>query len=240
MRASGCARDGRTTSRRSSTGRWTSPQQRYDQLLKWWVERERARAPHVAGQLHGEDGCSPASAWPASEIIEQIRLTRAQPGATGNVHFSMKVFLDDPDGLNERLMAGPYAQPALVPATPWLGVGTPPAPIARRASGRHDASPNPRHPAHRDAAGADRRRRTLHGRLDAVALGRADAERRGMDDGDRSRCRALASPRQRAAPTRRARYASRWWTGSASRVPPAVLRAPFGAGAASTTTTGGK
>jgi hypothetical protein len=40
----------------------------------------------------------------------------------------MKVFLDNPDGLNEKLMAGPYAQQALVPATSWLGVGTPPAP----------------------------------------------------------------------------------------------------------------
>jgi hypothetical protein len=70
----------------------------------------------------------PAFHWPASEIVEQIRLTRAQAGATGNVHFSMKVFLDDPDGLNEKLMAGPYAQQALVPATSWLGVGTPPAP----------------------------------------------------------------------------------------------------------------
>jgi hypothetical protein len=70
----------------------------------------------------------PSFRWPASEIVDQIRLTRAQTGATGNVHFSMKVFLDDPDGLNERLVAGPYAQPALIPATSWLSVGTPPAP----------------------------------------------------------------------------------------------------------------
>ena len=62
------------------------------------------------------------------EILEQIRLTRAQAGATGNVHFSMKVFQDNPDALNERLLAGPYARPALVPASPWLGVGTPATP----------------------------------------------------------------------------------------------------------------
>jgi hypothetical protein len=71
----------------------------------------------------------PSFRWPASEIVEQIRLTRAQAGATGNVHFSMKVFLDDPDGLNEKLVAGPYANAALVPATPWLGVATPVAPV---------------------------------------------------------------------------------------------------------------
>ncbi len=45
----------------------------------------------------------------------------------------MKVFQQNPDALNERLLAGPYARPALVPASPWLGVGTPPTPtIATR------------------------------------------------------------------------------------------------------------
>jgi hypothetical protein len=48
----------------------------------------------------------------------------------------MKVFLENPDRLNERLAAGPYAQPALVPATTWLGAGTPVAPtLAVRADG---------------------------------------------------------------------------------------------------------
>ena len=49
-----------------------------------------------------------------------VHLVRAQPGATGNVHFSMKVFLENPDNLNARLRQGPYAIPALVPASPWL------------------------------------------------------------------------------------------------------------------------
>ena len=67
--------------------------------------------------------------WPASEIVEQIRLTRAQPGATGNVHFSMTVFQQDPDSLDERLLREVYAAPALVPATPWLGRRAPDSPI---------------------------------------------------------------------------------------------------------------
>ena len=169
------------------------PEQRYDQLLKWWVD-ENVHGRHMWPGNYTGKMLLPSFHWPASEIVEQIRLTRAQPGATGNVHFSMKVFLDDPDGLNERLMAGPYAQPALVPATPWLSVGTPPAPSLGVHSGRHDAASDPRHPADRGAAGADRRRRNLHRLLDAMAVGRADAERRGMDDGDRSRRRALAPP----------------------------------------------
>lgn len=114
------------------------PEQRYDHLLKWWVDENVMRRHMWPGNYTGKM-LLPSFRWPTSEILEQIRLTRAQPGATGNVHFSMKVFLENPDALNERLAAGPYAQPALVPATTWLGVGTPVAPsLAVRAdeSGR--------------------------------------------------------------------------------------------------------
>jgi uncharacterized lipoprotein YddW (UPF0748 family) len=107
------------------------PEQRYDELLKWWVE-QNVTGKHIwPGNYTGKVAFTNAQAWRTGEILEQIRLTRAQPGATGNVHFSMKVFQQDPDALDERLLAGPYAQPALVPASTWLSVGTPPAPAVR-------------------------------------------------------------------------------------------------------------
>jgi hypothetical protein len=59
--------------------------------------------------------------WRAEEITDQVWVTRGMPGATGNVHFSMKAFMQNPDSLNERLLRGPYRTRALVPATPWLG-----------------------------------------------------------------------------------------------------------------------
>jgi hypothetical protein len=105
------------------------PQQRYDELLRWWVGENLMKRHIWAGNYTGKVGFTNAAAWRTSEILEQIRLTRAQPGATGNVHFSMKVFQQNPDALNDRLVAGPYAQPALVPATPWLSVGSPAAPL---------------------------------------------------------------------------------------------------------------
>ena len=40
--------------------------------------------------------------------------------------------MQDRDGIATRLRAGPYAQPALVPATPWLGGGRPHAPALQR------------------------------------------------------------------------------------------------------------
>jgi hypothetical protein len=42
----------------------------------------------------------------------------------------MKVFLQDRDGINEKLKNGLYAEPALVPESPWLGKGTPAKPTA--------------------------------------------------------------------------------------------------------------
>jgi uncharacterized lipoprotein YddW (UPF0748 family) len=110
---------------------WPSdrPQQRYDELLRWWVEQNVMGRNVWPGNYTGKVAFTNSSAFSTGEILEQIRLTRAQPGATGNVHFSMKVFQQNPNTLNERLLSGPYARPALVPASPWLGVGTPAAPV---------------------------------------------------------------------------------------------------------------
>jgi hypothetical protein len=71
-----------------------------------------------------------ASAWRTDEVLEQIRLTRALKGkpATGNVHFSMSVFMQNPDSLDARLVREAYAERALVPASPWLDDRAPAAP----------------------------------------------------------------------------------------------------------------
>ena len=105
------------------------PEQRYPVLLQWWTEQNLKGRHMWPGNYTGKVAFTNAQAWRTDEVIEQIRLTRAQPGATGNVHFSMKVFLENPDSLNERLVRDVYTGPALVPATPWLGRGVPAAPL---------------------------------------------------------------------------------------------------------------
>jgi hypothetical protein len=60
--------------------------------------------------------------------LRQIEATRNQPGANGNVHFSMKALMRNYDGIADRLKAGPYAEPALVPESSWLGDETLPRP----------------------------------------------------------------------------------------------------------------
>jgi hypothetical protein len=105
------------------------PEQSYPVLLEWWAQQNLKGRHLWPGNYTGKVGFTNSSAWRTDEIIDQIRRTRAQPGATGNVHFNMKVFLDDPDNLDERLVSEVYTDPALVPASPWLSRGVPALPV---------------------------------------------------------------------------------------------------------------
>jgi uncharacterized lipoprotein YddW (UPF0748 family) len=113
----------------------TKPQQSYPVLLDWW-SRENRQTRHLwPGNFTSRAGGRGASAFPVSELLEQIRVTRLHPGATGNVHFSMKSFLDNQAGMNDVLSVGPYAEPALVPASPWLKAPAPPVPAPQLQAG---------------------------------------------------------------------------------------------------------
>ena len=84
--------------------------------------------------MQGSVGSRSAS-WRADEIVQQVNLTRtsttttANGGATGNVFFSMKGLMRDVDSIDAKL-APLYAEPALVPASPWLDASPPPRPTA--------------------------------------------------------------------------------------------------------------
>ncbi|MEO8578187.1 MAG: family 10 glycosylhydrolase, partial [Gemmatimonadales bacterium] len=92
----------------------------YPVLLKWWVSENTKGRNIWPGNFTSRVGGSGDNNWKAQEIIDQITATRLEEGAGGNVHFSAKVFMQNRDSLDDRLLAGPYAGPALVPASPWL------------------------------------------------------------------------------------------------------------------------
>jgi uncharacterized lipoprotein YddW (UPF0748 family) len=105
-----------------------SPQQSYVELLNWWVE-QNTRGRHVfAGNAPYR--VANRDAWPASEIVDQITLTRMQLGALGNLHFSMSAFLRMPE-LGTTLAEKAYTFDALVPESRWLDT-IPPAPPSVR------------------------------------------------------------------------------------------------------------
>ncbi len=109
--------------------------QSYPRLLGWWSEQNVKQRQLWPGNYTSRIRRKPTSddaekTWTADELIRQIEATRATPGATGNVHFSMKAFLQDYDGINDKLKKGLYAEPALVPESPWLGKAAPGKPEA--------------------------------------------------------------------------------------------------------------
>ena len=101
--------------------------QSYPKLLTWWSD-ENVKDRHLwpgngAHNVRRDASVEPArNAWKAEELINQIKLTREiVADGPGNVHFSMKCLIDNRDGLTEKLKNGVYAEPALVPESPWLG-----------------------------------------------------------------------------------------------------------------------
>ena len=105
----------------------------YPVLLQWWVE-QNAKGRHIWPGNYLDKVTGTPTGWPAQEMLDQIAATRAQPGATGNVYFSMRSFMFGRDNLPEKLVAGPYASQALVPASTWIDSVPPLQPIVRAAS----------------------------------------------------------------------------------------------------------
>jgi uncharacterized lipoprotein YddW (UPF0748 family) len=104
--------------------------QSYPKLLEWWAgenTKNRQLWPgNYTSRVTGKD-----KGWPASEIAEQVTATRAQKGATGNVHFSMKVLMSNAGGVADALRKV-YDAPAFCPSIPWNDSKAPAAPRVRR------------------------------------------------------------------------------------------------------------
>ncbi|WP_227624994.1 glycoside hydrolase family 10 protein [Fimbriimonas ginsengisoli] len=100
--------------------------QAYPALLDWWLAQNQKGRHLWPGNYTSLTSPSEKN-WPAQEVADQISITR-QRGANGNVHFSMKAFLQNYNGITSHLMNGLYAKPALVPASPWLDDRAPNAP----------------------------------------------------------------------------------------------------------------
>ncbi len=81
--------------------------QSFPVLLKWWRAQSNGTPvwPGIATERIG-------SKRPASEIINQIALTRQGTSSPGHIHWSMKALMRNQGGVADLLRAGPYVQPA--------------------------------------------------------------------------------------------------------------------------------
>lgn len=104
-------------------------EQSYTSLMEWWATQNVYGRNLWAGNFTSRvrDGDRRQN-WPADEVLNQVRLTRASSGFTGNIHFSMNVLMQDRDRIATRLADGLYIAPALVPDSPWLERPTPGSP----------------------------------------------------------------------------------------------------------------
>jgi len=103
--------------------------QSYPVLLKWWVDENvkgREVWPGLAVYKIPVVGPKHMS---AAEIVQEIDLTRAQPGARGHVLFNAGVLMKNMGRIAD-LLSQTYREPALIPAMPWLDSLAPGKPAA--------------------------------------------------------------------------------------------------------------
>ena len=113
----------------------SAEKQPYKDLLAWWVEQNQ-RDRHIwPGNFTSKINDGSTSSWDSGEIIRQIEATRQQPGASGNVHFSMKALMQNRGGIADALRNGPYKDQCLVPASGWLDRRAPRSPRLTIAEG---------------------------------------------------------------------------------------------------------
>lgn len=113
-------------------------QQSYPVLLNWWINQNKQGRHIWPGNFTSRVADSGPTAWPADEILYQIKITRGFKGATGNIHFSMKPLMQNRDRISDLLGNVAYSAPALIPASGWLNKTTPAQPVLKIA---RDATP---------------------------------------------------------------------------------------------------
>jgi hypothetical protein len=100
------------------------PDQSFPVLYDWWLSvnsKKRHIWPGLATYRVTENS---QRHIPAQEIVDEIDTIRARGGVMGHIHINTSALLKNPDSLDEKLSLR-YANPALVPASPWLGSKAP-------------------------------------------------------------------------------------------------------------------
>jgi uncharacterized lipoprotein YddW (UPF0748 family) len=102
--------------------------QSYTTLLAWW--RQQGTRPVWPGIATTRIESTEDPGRPASEIIRQIELSRSiGTHSDGHIHWSVKGLMSNLGGINPKLVKL-YAEPAALPAMPWLNSARPDTPAA--------------------------------------------------------------------------------------------------------------
>jgi uncharacterized lipoprotein YddW (UPF0748 family) len=100
--------------------------QSYPVLLGWWVSQNTQHRNLWPGLFTSKINDEAS----ALENFSQIMITRGMvSNGPGNVHFSMKALQRNYGGIADILLEGPYSEPVLIPASPWLDNQAPAIPL---------------------------------------------------------------------------------------------------------------
>ena len=100
--------------------------QSFPVLLQWWSSQNTRHRTLLAGmKVNGWKGVPDE----AVEAAREIKWTRRQEGASGEILWHAKPLLLKTNGVAEALQNKIYAVPALVPALSWLGAEAPGKPL---------------------------------------------------------------------------------------------------------------
>ncbi len=90
----------------------------YLTLINWWSEHSYGRHCYIGLAPYRANS---NAAWKdKTQLPRQIQLTRTTPNIQGQVYFSSKSFLNNPNGWNDSLQQNYYRQQVPTPAMPWL------------------------------------------------------------------------------------------------------------------------
>lgn len=103
--------------------------QSYPVLLDWWNAQNTAGRHIWPGLATYRIGSTPT--FTAGEIANQIKLARRSKPSAGNIHFSFKWLRSDLGGIRKALRESVFQRDALVPASPWIKVPKPLAPLVK-------------------------------------------------------------------------------------------------------------
>lgn len=105
----------------------TAPQQSFPSLLRWWAG-ENIKGRHLVPGIFTSRIGNAAKPYSLEQLESQVFVARHMPGSLGCIHFSMKPFIENREGLADRLKQNAYQQPAVAPACSWIDDVAPAAP----------------------------------------------------------------------------------------------------------------
>jgi uncharacterized lipoprotein YddW (UPF0748 family) len=106
-----------------------SREQNFSALFNWW----HAQSPKGRHVYAGLDD----TRFPADEIIRQIQTVRTQTSVSGEIHFHLRSVAENP--ALAVAVKSQYAQPALVPPSPWLDGKPPDKPMLNVKTGKNSS-----------------------------------------------------------------------------------------------------